>query len=67
MAPRSPSLYASVFGSLTEKSILSPAQHESICVTVPFLSKHSHVLWSPDCVSVFGGQSNVREKVPQAS
>lgn len=57
--PLSLLLYASVSGSLTGKSILSPAQHKSICVTVPFLSKHSYVLHSCDCVSAFTQHTEV--------
>lgn len=49
--PLSPQLYAAVSGSLNGKSILSPDQHESICVTVLFLLKHSYVLQSWGCLS----------------
>lgn len=53
ICPVSPLLYACVLPSLTGKSILSPAQHESICVTAPFLSNHSRVLHSCGSVSAF--------------
>ncbi len=59
MPSLSSSLYASVSGSLTGKSILSPAQHKSICVTVPFLWKHFYALHSCDCASAFKHHTEV--------